>query len=170
MDRPKRVEDPFIAIRSGNIEHMQELIRSGSIDIKHTRWSGFTLLHRAAEIGHSDLCELLVDAGLDINTRTARGWFTPLHIALGNGYTDLAERLIHRGANPWLHNKQRQDPFEYGARKGYKKLCEEFRVKVVKAFMEKDLQRHMASNDHCIDDVPSSAQETCSDADNFILS
>lgn len=169
----KRIEDPFMVIRNGNLDHARELISSGLINVRQTRWSGFTLLHRAAEIGHTALCELLIDAGIDVNTRSARGWLSPLHVALGNGYTETAERLIARGASPWLRNKAKQDPFEYGAQKGFKKICDEFRLKVLKQSMERDLRRQalvldsstsrsedVAENDiHRIDELKTGKEE-----------
>ncbi len=68
------------------------------------RWSGpgWTPLHRAAEQGHAELCELLLDRGANVNARHAETGWTPLHMVFGHRAGEaqraLAERLIERGA------------------------------------------------------------------------
>ena len=136
--------DPFLIIRRGDIDELRNLLQLGKINIHKTRWSGLTLLHRAAEIGHTDLCEFLVENGLNINERCTRGWHTPLHCALANGYIDTAAKLIAMGADSWKKNKSGDDPFRHGAKRGHKKICEEFRLKVLRQTMQQDLERNMS--------------------------
>ncbi len=88
------------------------------------------------------MCEVLLDNGADINLRSIRGWYTPLHIALANGYTDTAFFLIERGAHAWTKSKYGEDPFDYGIKRGFKKLVEEFRSKITKIEMVNNLRRH----------------------------
>jgi len=85
--------DPFKAIKDGDIPLLANIMRQPSFNINITRYpSGWTLLHRAAEIGQTDICEILIEHGAKINQRTTWGWFTPL--ALGNSFTILNTNSI----------------------------------------------------------------------------
>lgn len=138
--------DPFILIRKGEIDEIRSKIEGKEIDLQVTRWSGFTLLHRAAEIGHTELCEYLISSGIPVNTSSARGWLTPLHIALANGYLETAQRLVDLGANPWKKNKYNEDPFDYGSKRGFVKLCDEFRTKMQSIELKKQVEKHFAQS------------------------
>eukprot|EP01038_Epipyxis_sp_PR26KG_P013715 gene13715-18397_t len=109
--------------------------------INKPRWSGFTLLHRAASCGQTDMCEILLRRGAQVNLRTSLGWYTPLHVALSNGYTDTAQFLIENGANPWVKSKHNEDPFEYGINNGYRKITIEFRSKIARIEMVERVKR-----------------------------
>ncbi len=63
---------------------------------------GLTALLLAARDGHQDTVKALLDAGADINQRSAGDRTTPLLIATINGHFDLAKRLLERGADPTL--------------------------------------------------------------------
>lgn len=158
-DRITRIDDPFIKIRTGDVEEVRDLLLSGRMNPNKTRWSGFSLLHRAAEIGHTELCLLLLDeGGISVNVRSTRGWYTPLHIALANGYLETANALINRGADPWARSKYGEDPFDYGAKRGFRQLCDEFRTKVMKEDMKRSIVRatHVAQEriiSHIADEV-----------------
>lgn len=133
--------DPFLVIERGDLEEVLDLIKSGE-NVNRVRWSGFSLLHRAAQLGQTDICQLLIDNGADVNIRSARGWYTPLHSALANGYVETGEYLLTRGAKPWAKSKYKEDPFDYGAKRGYKGICTDLRNKVAKLEMAISLRRH----------------------------
>jgi ankyrin repeat protein len=143
----ERKEDPFLVIKRGDVKEIRQQLINGTLNLHVTRWSGLSLLHRAAEMGHNDLCALLVKEGIDVNIRSARGWHTPLHCALANGYIDTATCLIELGANPWRKNKAGDDAFRHGGLHGHKKICDDFRVQVLRKAMQDDLQRNMAMID-----------------------
>ena len=65
---------------------------------------GFTALHYAARDGFAGVARALLDAGLDINTRTDGDRSTPMVVAIINGQFDLALDLLARGADPNLAN------------------------------------------------------------------
>jgi ankyrin repeat protein len=71
------MQDPFALARDGDVEALRDLIEMDGFDINTVRWSGFTLLHRAAESGHTQLCEYLISQGSKVNLKTTWGWFTP---------------------------------------------------------------------------------------------
>ena len=59
---------------------------------------GNTLLHQACGEHDTQLVELLVEHGADINCRDAEG-FTPLHIAAIRGKMQVAKKLVELGAD-----------------------------------------------------------------------
>ncbi len=71
---------------------------------------GFTALHYAARDGFASAAVALVDAGLDVNVRTAGDRSTPMTVALINGHYDLALTLLARGADPNLANEDGVTP------------------------------------------------------------
>lgn len=142
IEKDPTPSDPFMIVRRGNLQEIREMFASGKVNIQQTRWSGFTFLHRAAEIGHTELCLMLIECGINVNARSTRGWYTPLHIAVGNGFLDTAMALIENGGNPWLKSKYKEDAFEFGIKCGFQKITEEFRLKIVKIDMKKALNRH----------------------------
>ena len=63
---------------------------------------GLTALLLAVREGHRDAALTLLDAGADINQRSAADGTTPLLIAMINGHFDLGMELLARGADPTL--------------------------------------------------------------------
>ncbi|MBI1872942.1 MAG: ankyrin repeat domain-containing protein [Acidobacteria bacterium] len=63
---------------------------------------GLAPLHIAARQGSTDAVQALVDAGADINQRSAGDKITPIIIATINGHFDLAKLLLDKGADPNL--------------------------------------------------------------------
>ena len=59
---------------------------------------GNTLLHQACKEHNTQLVELLVEHGADINCRDAEG-FTPLHIAAIHGQMQVVKKLVELGAD-----------------------------------------------------------------------
>ena len=74
------------------------------------RQGGFTALHYAARDGFAAAAVALVDAGLDVNVRSAGDHSTPMTVALINGQYDLALTLLARGADPNLANEDGVTP------------------------------------------------------------
>lgn len=58
-------------------------LNEDKFDVNSIKWSGWTLLHRAAEMGRADIVTLLLEHGADPNQYSTWGWQTPLHMALG---------------------------------------------------------------------------------------
>jgi ankyrin repeat protein len=75
----------------------------GPSDIEQIgKQGGFTALHYAARDGHAGAVTLLLDAGMDMNRRTAGDGSSPMLIAIINGQYDIATSLVARGADPNL--------------------------------------------------------------------
>ncbi|XP_041081226.1 ankyrin repeat domain-containing protein SOWAHC isoform X2 [Polyodon spathula] len=73
--------------------------------------SGFTALHWAAKHGKEDMATMLVDAGLDVNTR-AHG-YTPLHIAALHNHRHIIDLLINYGAKQDVRDYSGQLALQY---------------------------------------------------------
>jgi hypothetical protein len=86
--------DPFRAAHVGDVNLLRHLLdRDGGMN--KTRWSGWSLLHRAAESGQTEICEVLLkEYGADVNVRSTRGWHTPLHLSLANGFLETSLLLV----------------------------------------------------------------------------
>ena len=118
--------DPFSAARDGDLAYLKFIIEKENYNVNQSKWSGWTLLHRAAENGHTDVCEMLVLQGAKVNLKTTWGWLSPTHLALGNGWKETAAYLIEAGANGRQKNKDGQTPAEYANVKGYRDLARIF--------------------------------------------
>lgn len=132
------IHDIFQRIRDGEIDLVEKLILNDisattNTAISKCRWSGWTLLHRAAECGHTDICYILLENGAKINQKTIWGWHTPLHVAMGNGWIDTAVFLLDNGALPHLKNKVGLDVFEYARKRNYKDAAMELDAYIMKA-------------------------------------
>jgi ankyrin repeat protein len=125
----KVVHEPFKVVSDGNIDLLQRLLNDEEkpLEVNKSRWSGFTLLHRAASQGQTDVCQVLLDAGANLNERSIWGWHSALHLAVGNGWEDCGKFLVSAGANIHAKNKEGMDCCEYAEKKGYREMSREFR-------------------------------------------
>lgn len=127
--------DPFKVVSDGDYDLLLFLLQKNEcvdLNVNQIRWSGITLLHRAAEHGQTKMCSLLLEYGARINAKTTWGWQTPLHSALGNGYLQTAKFLLDNGADWKAVTKQGEDPVAYATKRGFKDVGLEFRADMVK--------------------------------------
>jgi len=56
-------------------------------------------LHAAAQLGHGEVCQALIQAGADLDLQDKLGE-TPLHKASSGGYVEVITALLDAGADP----------------------------------------------------------------------
>jgi ankyrin repeat protein len=122
----------YQAVKDGDIRILRRIIEQESYGINSTRWSGWSLLHRAAETGKTEICKLLLEKGALINIRTTWGWHTPLHLALSNGWSETALYLVSQGADQSLKNKYKLTPTAYAQHRGFHATVREFNAEFLK--------------------------------------
>lgn len=64
-------------------------------------------LHAASANRHLNICRILIDHGIDVNTKQ-EGGFTPLQAAAQNGQLELVELLLENGADTTAKNDEGQ--------------------------------------------------------------
>src|SRR5262245_51678403 len=84
--------------REGNLEGVQRFVAEG-IPVDSRARGDVTPLHEAAEAGHLEMVQWLIEHGADLHARTLRnpgdaGSHTPLHLAVSAGRLDVARLLI----------------------------------------------------------------------------
>ena len=63
----------FRAVKSGDLALVRSWEGAGA-DVNAMSYSGFTVLHGAAVVGHLDMVEFLVGRGADVNATDDKGW------------------------------------------------------------------------------------------------
>ena len=110
---PTTAKAPDISIHDaagdGNIEAVKQHIAAGTdVDAKT---SGETPLHWAARFGQSQVAELLIAEGADVNAKNVVGQ-TPLHLAAGASHQEIIELLIAEGAEVNAKTKRGETPLD----------------------------------------------------------
>jgi len=102
-------EDVYNFAEAGDVDNLRTalLVKDNTInwfcddrdDNEDDWYDKCVALHRAAENGHLECVELLLNAGADINIHSFHYEETPLHLATRNGHSSVVALLIERGAN-----------------------------------------------------------------------
>eukprot|EP00962_Isochrysis_galbana_P057892 scaffold30469_cov67-Isochrysis_galbana.AAC.1 len=112
MPRRARTEELVEAVRAGERERVERLLRSGA-DADSADAAGTPALHAACATNRRALIGVLLEAGADVQRRSGDGWReTPLHAALGSGAVgaDGVAMLLAHGADPTARRADRQQP------------------------------------------------------------
>ena len=80
---------------------------------------GFTPLILASTAGHSEVVEILIDNGADIEAQSERTKDTPLSLACSGGRYEVVEILLRLGANKEHRNVSDYTPLSLAASGGY---------------------------------------------------
>ena len=88
-----------LAVAYGHTETVRSLLCMPEVDVNQSNNSGSTSLHHAVAQKHSDVVELLIDAGADIEVKYNEGrGCSPLHVASQCGKLRDVEALLKAGA------------------------------------------------------------------------
>ena len=90
----------LLAAERGNTDIIRRVLSSFMVDINWIglNWIGSPLMV-AADNGHQDVVQLLLDRGAEPNMADQNG-VTPLHEAAFQGHNDVVQLLLDRGAEP----------------------------------------------------------------------
>ncbi len=87
----------FNAVEAGDLAGVNEMLAKNPSLIRSETFMGSTALHKAVFSNNSDMVQLLIKDGADVN---APGYAeTPLHVAAFYGHAKIAEILLNAGAN-----------------------------------------------------------------------
>ena len=84
---------------------------------------GITLLHSAAENGHSEVCQLILENVQDKNPKGEYGK-TPLHYAAENGHLEVCQLILENVQDKNPTGKFGATPLHYAAKNGLSKVCQ----------------------------------------------
>lgn len=85
----------------GYVEKLQKMIESGQVQEEEPHIDGVTALHVAAEGGHLDMVNLLLDIGVETSlAHLDDGKRTPLTLAVAGNHAEVAKVLVRAGADP----------------------------------------------------------------------
>ena len=86
------------ASEHGRTETVRYLLGLSQVDVKDSNNSGSASLHRAVLRKHSDVVEVLIDAGADVEAKNNNGR-TPLHCPCVVGNLKNVQMLVEAGAD-----------------------------------------------------------------------
>lgn len=91
---------PLIMAASSNQLDTVQLLHDRGVDLYQENWYG-NALHCAAEAGKTQVCQRLIELGLDPNRRSRQGsGKPPLHCTLDQDHLETFQMLIRLGADP----------------------------------------------------------------------
>ena len=108
----------FSACESGDIEGVKRHLADGA-DVNAKDNSGDTPLHIASFERHTEIAELLIAKGADVNAEGRRNDYTPLHTAADMGAKEIAELLIAKGAEVNARSEYQLTPLHEAVSRGY---------------------------------------------------
>ena len=102
---PSIIDGLLLAIRNGDSYRIREILKNNSELIQYENNEGENLLHLAAECQSLSSVAELVDAGVDVEKKSKKGW-NPEDIACFSGefrmgcYTEICMKIRKRLSNP----------------------------------------------------------------------
>jgi len=111
------------AAAAGDVKLIRSLIEEGfNIDGREDSFYK-TALHRAAIGGHTDVVEIFLAKGANINAQDL-GRLTPLNCAVENGHKAVAQLLISKGANINARNATGATPMDIAIGRNHREIVE----------------------------------------------
>jgi ankyrin repeat protein len=104
------------AAGNGDLDVVQILIQK--LGSQATSLNDSIALHRASEIGHPEIVQILLDAGVPTDSKDENGR-TALHRAAGRGHTDIVEFLLRRSAEKNASDREGMMPCHLAAKGGH---------------------------------------------------
>ena len=102
----------------GNIEVLKRLLQAPGVQVDQLSQAQATALFYAAEQGHKQVVELLLENGADPDIAD-KNQVGPLHIACLHGQTEIVELLLNAGAYMESRTEQKHTCFEIARIRGH---------------------------------------------------
>ena len=106
------------ACEMGHVKVIEVLIANGADVSDAQDQDGLSLLHWAAIGGHADVCQLLINAGMDVDNRDIVGR-TALHFAAFGGYINCMLVLLENKADCSSQDKEGVTSLHWACGKGH---------------------------------------------------
>ena len=88
-------------------------------DVGERAENGYTPLLLVAYFGHTEVCELLLAAGSDVEERMLDTLGTPLHYAAGKGHERIIQLLLSHKADVNSRNRIESTPLHLASQEGH---------------------------------------------------
>jgi len=106
------------AASEGRVETIKSLIaQGGDINVKNAH--GQSPLHLAVKQGNSDVVQVLLENGAEVDAIETDSGCTSLHYAASLGHADLCESLVRYGANPDAQTARLETPLHLAVSRGH---------------------------------------------------
>jgi hypothetical protein len=119
----KRNEELFDAVRAGDTQRVRKLLAKGAEVNAIIKGKG-TALHWAALTGRSDVVELLIRSGANLNANDDKYGATPLHLAAYKGNKGAVQTLLNAGADPYAKDKDGDTPLDNALAGGHRDVAD----------------------------------------------
>jgi len=106
------------AVTEGRAETIKSLIAQGG-DINARNIRGQSPLHLAVKQGNSDMVQILLESGAEVDIVETDSGCTSLHYAASLGHVDLCESLVRYGANPDAQTARLETPLHLAVSRGH---------------------------------------------------
>jgi len=114
----------FQAVEAGDAAKVDALfVKSNRPNINKVNQQGKTALLIAAEKGHADIVQVLLERGSSVN-HADPDKNTALHLAAQNGHINVVTLLNRSGANPQQYNSKGKTPIDLATDKGHQAVVE----------------------------------------------
>uniref|UniRef100_A0A6G1SII2 GA-binding protein subunit beta-1 n=1 Tax=Aceria tosichella TaxID=561515 RepID=A0A6G1SII2_9ACAR len=114
LDLGKRLIE---ATREGRLEQVRQLVEDSGAPFT-SDWLGTTALHVAAQLGYSDIAEILVRGGVNREARTKLER-TALHLAAQSGSLEIVDLLVNHGSDVNARDMLRMTPLHWAVERGH---------------------------------------------------
>ena len=109
---PELIKRFTSAVRDGDVSKVKEMLDVG-VPVDSEDGVGMTALQWAAWKNSTDVTELLLSRGADVNKRSGDYHDTALHMAAFRNNTDVIEVLLKHGASTNIKNRRGFIPIDY---------------------------------------------------------
>ncbi len=110
------------AVKRGDVELVKRLIAAGADVNKKPMFGKLFPLHLAAQNGHADVVEVLLDKGAGIDQTINE--YTPLHFATQGGYYDVVQKLVEKKANVNIQGRNKFTALHYAVENKHLAIAE----------------------------------------------